>query len=707
MACALFEPLKEDSSFRWEEPLLEGYGSAKGKGKMVNFHADVHQSMKGKRFLCTADGNCDEAFDSIELLMGHMRVHHRPTRFFRCEKCEQKFNTNRSLFKHLHVCLNHDEPGSVFGRRSTRATTGTTAAPPASILAAPTSVMAALPVTAAAAGADVAAVPCGAEGNPLGTTIDPSADITATAADVATAPPVADTAAAPVAVAAAPRGAVAALPSDVTVAPPDAASEERRAVDKMPELTCERAGAPPTLPPPPPPSPPLGLPSSLPMPKLKSSEQHEMPHLKLGPGRASNARRKRKRRIGRQGGTVEAPAEEAPSPVAVLLRPEVSAAPTLKRVLPSEDAMENSQGPASAVSDGSTEGASAVRHLAPPRLSRSSDESGEDGAPARTSLSKRKSKKVGGNGSKSTVTTAGSVAPPPAPPHGGEESGDDGVITAVSKVGKKKGAGRMGDLILPAGAPHLDSSCRPSLGEAESGTGVAARTSAPKGKKKATSAHPDTRSTAHGGGADGGDGGTAQAGPPKRRRKAVGRGSETRSRVVAAGKGAGKASTKTLLLKLRTDRAAGEETRWIREEEARGGDGSSCPGPALPPLLASQERGAAAVARDDASDRGCGALAMASGDTGASGTESPVADCDDRTPPPPASSPPPPPPPPACPVSAGCRGNTRVASTRAPTAPSAACAARRRRATSTSTAASARRANSGTQFVPWDKTTGH
>ncbi|XP_032829718.2 uncharacterized protein LOC116953538 isoform X2 [Petromyzon marinus] len=699
MACALFEPLKEDSSFRWEEPLLEGYGSAKGKGKMVNFHADVHQSMKGKRFLCTADGNCDEAFDSIELLMGHMRVHHRPTRFFRCEKCEQKFNTNRSLFKHLHVCLNHDEPGSVFGRRNTRATTGTTAAPPASIMAAPASIMAAFPVTAAAAGADIAAVPCGAEDDPLGTTIDPSAEITATATDVATAPPVADTTAAPV-------GVAAALPSDVTVAPTDAASEERRAVDEMPDLTCERAGVPPTLPPPPPPSPPLGLPSGLPMPKLKSSEQHEMPHLKLGPGGASNARRKRKRRVGRQGGAVEAPAEEAPSPVAVLLRPEASAAPTLKRALPSEDAMENSQGRASAVSDGSTEGASAApQHFAPPRLSRSSDESGEDGAPARTSLSKRKSKKVGGNAGKSTVTTAGSVAPPPAPPHGGEESGDDGVITAVSKVGKKKGAGRMGDLILPAGAPHLDSPCRPSLGEAESGTGVAARTSDPKGKKKATSGHPDTTSAAHGGGADGGDSGTAQAGPPKRRRKAVGRGSETRSRVAAAaGKGAGKASTKTLLLKLRTDRAAGEETRWIREE-ARG-DGSSCPGPALPPLLASQERGAAAVARDDASDRGCGALAMASGNTGASGTESPVADCDDRTPPPPASSPPPPPPP-ACPVSAGCRGNTRVASTRAPTAPSAACAARRRRATSTSTAASARRANSGTQFVPWDKTTGH
>ncbi|XP_067872505.1 zinc finger protein 414 isoform X2 [Heterodontus francisci] len=39
-------------------------------------------------------------------LVNHMRVHHKPNRYFKCEACKLRFRTHRSLFKHMHVCYN-------------------------------------------------------------------------------------------------------------------------------------------------------------------------------------------------------------------------------------------------------------------------------------------------------------------------------------------------------------------------------------------------------------------------------------------------------------------------------------------------------------------------------------------------------------------------------------------------------------------------
>ncbi|XP_061457372.1 zinc finger protein 414 [Rhineura floridana] len=70
-------------------------------------HMPVHyrptESLEGKIFRCSALG-CVELFPTMQDLMGHMKVHYKPNRYFKCENCMSRFQTYRSLFKHLHSC---------------------------------------------------------------------------------------------------------------------------------------------------------------------------------------------------------------------------------------------------------------------------------------------------------------------------------------------------------------------------------------------------------------------------------------------------------------------------------------------------------------------------------------------------------------------------------------------------------------------------
>ncbi|XP_067824334.1 zinc finger protein 414 isoform X2 [Heptranchias perlo] len=63
------------------------------------------QSMEGKVYKCCAN-DCKESFSSMHHLVNHMRAHHKPNRYFKCDTCKLRFRTHQSLFKHLHVCFN-------------------------------------------------------------------------------------------------------------------------------------------------------------------------------------------------------------------------------------------------------------------------------------------------------------------------------------------------------------------------------------------------------------------------------------------------------------------------------------------------------------------------------------------------------------------------------------------------------------------------
>ncbi|XP_072338671.1 zinc finger protein 414 [Scyliorhinus torazame] len=63
------------------------------------------QSLEGKAFKCCTN-DCKESFSSMHHLMNHMRAHHKPNRYYKCEGCKLRFRTHRSLFKHMHFCFN-------------------------------------------------------------------------------------------------------------------------------------------------------------------------------------------------------------------------------------------------------------------------------------------------------------------------------------------------------------------------------------------------------------------------------------------------------------------------------------------------------------------------------------------------------------------------------------------------------------------------
>ncbi|KAM8939282.1 zinc finger protein 414 [Pelodytes ibericus] len=72
----------------------------------VSVHYKPTESLNGKQFLCSVSA-CGQALDSMQDLMSHLKVHYKPNRYFKCENCMQHFRTHRSLFKHLHVCIDN------------------------------------------------------------------------------------------------------------------------------------------------------------------------------------------------------------------------------------------------------------------------------------------------------------------------------------------------------------------------------------------------------------------------------------------------------------------------------------------------------------------------------------------------------------------------------------------------------------------------
>uniref|UniRef100_UPI00358FC57F uncharacterized protein isoform X2 n=1 Tax=Myxine glutinosa TaxID=7769 RepID=UPI00358FC57F len=116
--CSLFS--HKDCSLYGKKQSQDWYVKAEVKDALHLQATDIHHqsSMEGKTFNCCADG-CSEMFSDMQLLINHMRVHHKPNRFFKCERCSVRFCTYRSLLKHLHVCLNLDTPAvSNAGRHS-------------------------------------------------------------------------------------------------------------------------------------------------------------------------------------------------------------------------------------------------------------------------------------------------------------------------------------------------------------------------------------------------------------------------------------------------------------------------------------------------------------------------------------------------------------------------------------------------------------
>uniref|UniRef100_A0A8C5MU58 C2H2-type domain-containing protein n=1 Tax=Leptobrachium leishanense TaxID=445787 RepID=A0A8C5MU58_9ANUR len=73
----------------------------------VSVHYKPTESLKDKLFVCSV-GGCGESLDSMQELMNHLKVHYKPNRYFKCENCMQHFRTHRSLFKHLHVCIENN-----------------------------------------------------------------------------------------------------------------------------------------------------------------------------------------------------------------------------------------------------------------------------------------------------------------------------------------------------------------------------------------------------------------------------------------------------------------------------------------------------------------------------------------------------------------------------------------------------------------------
>ncbi|XP_072924671.1 uncharacterized protein [Hemitrygon akajei] len=61
------------------------------------------QSLEGRVYKCCAR-DCKQLFSTMHLLMNHMRVHHKPNRYFKCVTCKGRFHKPQSFYKHQHVC---------------------------------------------------------------------------------------------------------------------------------------------------------------------------------------------------------------------------------------------------------------------------------------------------------------------------------------------------------------------------------------------------------------------------------------------------------------------------------------------------------------------------------------------------------------------------------------------------------------------------
>ncbi|XP_077835976.1 zinc finger protein 414 isoform X1 [Macaca mulatta] len=80
------------------------FPSVRDLAQHLRTHCPPTQSLEGKLFRCSAL-SCTETFPSMQELVAHSKLHYKPNRYFKCENCLLRFRTHRSLFKHLHVCV--------------------------------------------------------------------------------------------------------------------------------------------------------------------------------------------------------------------------------------------------------------------------------------------------------------------------------------------------------------------------------------------------------------------------------------------------------------------------------------------------------------------------------------------------------------------------------------------------------------------------
>lgn len=84
------------------------FPSVRDLAQHLRTHCPPTQSLEGKLFRCSAL-SCTESFPSMQELVAHGKLHYKPNRYFKCENCLLRFRTHRSLFKHLHVCIDHGQ----------------------------------------------------------------------------------------------------------------------------------------------------------------------------------------------------------------------------------------------------------------------------------------------------------------------------------------------------------------------------------------------------------------------------------------------------------------------------------------------------------------------------------------------------------------------------------------------------------------------
>uniref|UniRef100_A0A3P9IYJ4 Zinc finger protein 414 n=1 Tax=Oryzias latipes TaxID=8090 RepID=A0A3P9IYJ4_ORYLA len=69
----------------------------------IKEHEIPAESVNGKVLLCSTVG-CSASFPSMQKLMEHTRLHHKPNIYFQCESCRTKLRSYRNLLGHLHTC---------------------------------------------------------------------------------------------------------------------------------------------------------------------------------------------------------------------------------------------------------------------------------------------------------------------------------------------------------------------------------------------------------------------------------------------------------------------------------------------------------------------------------------------------------------------------------------------------------------------------
>uniref|UniRef100_UPI00359028CB uncharacterized protein isoform X2 n=1 Tax=Myxine glutinosa TaxID=7769 RepID=UPI00359028CB len=79
-------------------------GKSQSPGGNNNYKATGTQSKPGKVFNCSVDG-CYEVTESMQFLVKHLRIHHKPNHYYKCETCLERFGTHLSMVRHMRLCL--------------------------------------------------------------------------------------------------------------------------------------------------------------------------------------------------------------------------------------------------------------------------------------------------------------------------------------------------------------------------------------------------------------------------------------------------------------------------------------------------------------------------------------------------------------------------------------------------------------------------